>query len=94
MLDLGRPEDDRNGEREAQPKLIAKHRHGVTGAPVMAYMGVLAVIATCFGRMFVVLVGHAIIGDSVSTIQRPFGHIDAYAHAAAVAAIPGDSSDW
>ena len=40
MLDLGRPKDDRDGEREAQPKLVAKHRHGVTGVTIMASVDV------------------------------------------------------
>ena len=76
MFDLGRPEDDGNSEREAQPKFIAKHRHGVTGVPVVASMGVVdALVAMCFGRMVVVLAGHAIIGDPVTTIQRLFGQL-------------------
>ena len=40
MLDLGRPKDDRDGKREAQPKLVAKHPHGVTGVTVMASVDV------------------------------------------------------
>src|SRR5258708_39401901 len=57
MLDLGRPEDDGNREREAQPKLVAKHRHGVTGVTVMASVAIRHPVAGfCLGPVFVLLV--------------------------------------
>jgi hypothetical protein len=35
MLDVARPEDDGDRESEAQPKLVAKHGHGVAGVTVV-----------------------------------------------------------
>ena len=36
VLDVGRPEYDRNCEREAQPEFIPKHRDGMSGVTIVA----------------------------------------------------------
>jgi hypothetical protein len=38
-LDVRRPDDHRNRESEAKPKLIAKHSDGVSGMAIMASVG-------------------------------------------------------
>jgi hypothetical protein len=39
MLDVARPQDDRNRESEAQPKLVAKHGDGVSRVMVVTCGG-------------------------------------------------------
>jgi hypothetical protein len=40
VLDIARPEDHWNCESEAQPKLVTKHRHAVSGVTVVTCVGV------------------------------------------------------
>ena len=47
MLDVRRPEDHGNRESEAQPKLVAKHRDGVSG---------VTVVVSVSGRHIVIMV--------------------------------------
>src|SRR5438105_2470946 len=65
VLDLGRPDDDRNREREVQPKLVAKHRHGVSGVTIMLAVGVRHLVARMWlVRLLVMVVGRVIHADS------------------------------
>jgi len=47
VLNVARPEDDWNREGEAQPKLVTKHCHRVTGVVIVTPAG-LGDAVTCF----------------------------------------------
>ena len=73
MLDLGRPEDDRNRKREAQPKLVTKHGCGVASVTVVASMAVLhAVAGMCFWRILMMPLSCVMHWHAVNTIEPPF----------------------
>src|SRR6478672_4799412 len=62
MLHLRGPEDNRDRKREAEPKLVSKHRHGVTGVTVMALVALRHAVRMCIRGMLVLPVGPVIHG--------------------------------
>ena len=64
MLDIGRPKDHRNGESEAQPKLVAKHGNGVPRVTVVTCVGFQHAVANVRTDRFVIVVRHAVLLES------------------------------
>ena len=61
MFNIARPEDDGDRESEAQPKLVAKHGHGVAGVKVMAHMSFRHLVTDMWiGRFSVDFVCHVV----------------------------------
>src|SRR3989442_676865 len=57
VLNVCRPDDHGNRKSEAQPKLVAKHCHGVSSVAVVTSMGIRHLVTSMWiGRLSVILV--------------------------------------
>jgi len=60
VLDIRRPEDHRNGESEAQPKLVTKHGDGVSRVTVVTCGGSRHIVDDMRTNWFVIVVRHVV----------------------------------